>query len=104
MNANGVPNCTGSAACFSQLLVRTRPKLRLRSAQPSAPPSSRSLFRLRNAPRQPTQNIAGKKQARQEDEDFDYLLVKLIAACQISSKKLCQIIRKVTPEPVIWGI
>ena len=28
---------------------------------------------LENAPKQPTQNIAGKKRARQEDVDSDYL-------------------------------
>ncbi len=41
----GVPNCTGSAVCFSRLLVLTRPKLRLRSAKPSESQRSRSRFR-----------------------------------------------------------
>ena len=42
----GLPNCTGSAVCFSRLWVLRRPKLRLRSAQPSEPQGSRSRFRL----------------------------------------------------------
>jgi hypothetical protein len=40
------PACTGSAVCFSRLWVRTRPKLRLRSAKPSESQRSRSQFLL----------------------------------------------------------
>jgi hypothetical protein len=43
--AGGVPNCTGSAACFWRPWVRTMPKLRLRSSLPSAPQSSKRRFR-----------------------------------------------------------
>jgi hypothetical protein len=62
-----VPNCTDFAVCFSRLWVLTRPKLRLRSPQPSAPHGSR------NALKEPTQNTAAKKRVRQEDVDSDYL-------------------------------
>src|SRR4029077_17742602 len=72
-SAGGVPNCTGSAVFFSRLRVATRPRLRLRSARPVESQSSRSRFRWRNARKQPTQNIADKKPARQEDVDSDYL-------------------------------
>jgi predicted ATPase len=41
----GAPNCAGSMVCFSRFWVPTRPKLRLRSARPSAPHGSRSRFR-----------------------------------------------------------
>ena len=44
-SAFGVPNCTGSAVCFSRLWVLTRPKLRLHFAKPSASQGSRSRFR-----------------------------------------------------------
>ena len=57
----GLPNCTGSAVCFSRLLVLRRPKLRLRSAKPSKSQRSRSRFRWRNARKQPTQNTARQK-------------------------------------------
>jgi hypothetical protein len=35
-SAGGLPNCIGSGGCFSRPLVRRKPKLRLRSAKPSA--------------------------------------------------------------------
>ena len=44
-SAVGVPNCTGSAVCFSRLLVLTRPKLRLHFTKPSESQRSRSRFR-----------------------------------------------------------
>ena len=50
-----------------------RLKSRLRSARPSERQSSRSRSPWRSAPKQPTQNIAGKKRAGQEDVDSDYL-------------------------------
>jgi hypothetical protein len=59
----GVPTCTGFAVCFSPLWVLTRPKLRLRSAKPSAPQGSRSRFRWRDARKQATQNIGGERRA-----------------------------------------
>ena len=62
-----MPNCTDFAVYFSRLWVLTRPKLRLRSPQPSAPHGSR------NALKEPTQNTAAKKRVRQEDVDSDYL-------------------------------
>ena len=74
-SAGRVPNCTGCAVCFSRLLVVKRPRLRLRSPRPSTPQISRSRFHWRHVRKQPTQNIVGKKQARQEDEDSEYLLV-----------------------------
>ena len=77
----GVPNCTGFAACFSRLLVPRRRKLRLRSAKPSESHGSRNRFRYRNAPKEPTQNFAGKKQAGQEDVDSDYLLLTHPVPC-----------------------
>jgi len=43
-SVGGVPNCTGSAVCFSRLWVRKKPKLRLRSAQLSESQGSRSRF------------------------------------------------------------
>ena len=72
-STRGMPNCTGSAVCFSQLLVLKRRRLRPRSAQPSLPQRSRSRFHWRNALKQPTRNIGGKKRVRQEDVDSDYL-------------------------------
>src|SRR6266436_4222120 len=69
----GAPNCTGFAVYFSQLLVRTRPKLRLHSAKPSAPQSSRSRIHWRNGLKQPTQNTAAKKRARWERTGSHYL-------------------------------
>src|ERR1700738_506317 len=72
-SAGRVPNSTGSVVCFSQLWVPTRPKLRLRSAQPSSPQRSRSLFHSRNARKQPTQNIVSKKRAHWQGTDSDYL-------------------------------
>src|SRR5208282_276191 len=68
-----MPNCTGSAVCFSRPWVLTRRKLRLRSAKPSESQRSRSRFHCRNAPKQLTQNTIAKKQAGQEDTDSDYL-------------------------------
>src|SRR3974390_3048414 len=68
-----VPNCTGSKACFSRLLLPTKRKLRLRSAKPSELQKMRSPFRCRNGQRQPTQNIGGKKRVLQEDVESDYL-------------------------------
>jgi hypothetical protein len=53
--------------------VLTRLKLKLRSVQPSESQRIKSRFRLRNAQKQPMQNIAGKKRARQEGMDSDYL-------------------------------
>ena len=43
-SAGGLPNCTGSAACFSRLLASTRHRLALRSARPSKSQGSRSRF------------------------------------------------------------
>jgi hypothetical protein len=43
--------------------------------KPSEPQKSRSRFRSRNAQKQPTQNTAAKKQARQENVESDYLFV-----------------------------
>src|SRR5271157_864650 len=64
-------NCTGSAACFSRLLVPMRPKLRLPSVRPSAPQRSRSRFHWRYAQKRATQYTAAKKRARQEVVDSD---------------------------------
>src|ERR1700758_4734568 len=50
-----------------------RPKSRLPSARPSERQSSRSRSPWRTAPKQPAQNIAGKKRAGQEDVESDYL-------------------------------
>jgi hypothetical protein len=61
-----------------RLWVPTQPKLRPRSAQPSESHMSRSRFRWRNAQKQPTQNIAGKKRARQEEVDSDYLFANFL--------------------------
>jgi hypothetical protein len=72
-SAGGVPNCTGSVACFSRFSVLTRPKLRLRSAQPLQLQKSRSRFHSRNVQKQPMRNTIAKKQAGQEDTDSDYL-------------------------------
>ena len=70
----GMLNYTGSVVSFSRLLVRTRPILMLRSAEPSeSPHGSRSRTRSRNAPKTLTKNIAGTKLAGQEDVDSDYL-------------------------------
>jgi hypothetical protein len=44
-SAGRVPNCTGCAVCFWQLLALTTPKLRLRSAKPLTPHGSRNRFR-----------------------------------------------------------
>lgn len=43
----GVPNCTASAEYFLRQRAQTRPKLRQRSLQPSAPQGSKSQFRWR---------------------------------------------------------
>ena len=64
-------DCTGCAVCFWRPWVLTRPKLKFRFAQPSESQRSRSRFRSRNAPKEPTQNIAGEKGAGQEDVDSD---------------------------------
>ena len=77
----GLPNCTGFAVYFSWLLVPTRPRLMLRSVQPSAPQRSRSRFHSRNAQKQPTQHTAAKKRAGQEDAGSDYLLADSSAPC-----------------------
>src|SRR5260370_16978542 len=77
-SAFSVTNCTGFAVCLSRLWVLRRPKLRLRSAQPSTPDGCRSRFHWRNGQKQPTQNIAAKKRARQEDADSDYLFDNLV--------------------------
>src|SRR5271165_194174 len=71
--ACGVPNNAGSAVCFSRLLVLTRRKLRLRSARPSEPQTSRSPLHWRNARKQPTRNTADKRRAVQANVDSDYL-------------------------------
>jgi hypothetical protein len=47
--------------------------LRLRFAKPTESRGSRSRFSWRNAPKEPAQNIAGKKRVRPKDVDFDYL-------------------------------
>src|SRR6516162_900265 len=72
-SAGGVPNCTGSAGCFSRLWAPTRYKFRLRSAKPSESQRSRSRFHWRNAQKQPTRNISAKKGTHQEDLDSGYL-------------------------------
>jgi tetratricopeptide (TPR) repeat protein len=72
---------------FLTAMVPTKPRLRLRSAQPSVLQRRRSRFHSRNAPKEPTQNIAGKKRERQEGADFDYLfsnclpLARLLLCC-----------------------
>ena len=70
----GLPNCTGSTVCFSRLWVPTRPKLKPHSAKPSESQRSRSRFRWRNAPKQPTRNTAAEE--RQESTGSDYLFVR----------------------------
>jgi hypothetical protein len=75
-----VPNCIGSTACFSWLWVRTRPKLRVHFAKPSAPQRSRSRFRWRHAQKQPTQDTVGKRRAGEEPVDFDYPFANLASA------------------------
>ena len=62
-------DCTGSAVCFSRLWVPRRAKLSLHFAKLSESQRSRSRFRWKNAQKRPTQNIAGKKRAGQEDLD-----------------------------------
>src|SRR5438132_877113 len=54
-------DCTGSAVCFSRLWVLTRPKLRLRSAQPLAPQRSRNRFHWRHARRQAMPHTAAEE-------------------------------------------
>jgi hypothetical protein len=56
-----------------------RPGLRLRCAQLSELQRSRSRFRCRNAPKQPTQNTVVKKRARQLAVDSDYLFGNLVS-------------------------
>src|ERR1700751_2658205 len=73
LSAIGLPNCTGSAGCFSRLWVLTRRKLRPRSVQPSERQRSRNRFRWRNVRKQPTQNTAAKKRQPQEARGSDYL-------------------------------
>jgi hypothetical protein len=63
-----------SWGCFWRPWVLTRLKLRLRSVKPSAQLSGGNRFHLSNARKQATQNTAGKRRARQEDVDSDYLL------------------------------
>src|ERR1700752_237107 len=72
-SAGGVPNCTGSAGCFSRLWAPTKYKFRLRSPKPSESHGGRSRVRYRNAPKEPTRNTVAKKRACQEDVDSDYL-------------------------------
>jgi hypothetical protein len=67
---------TGFAVSFSRLWVLGRRKLRLRFAKPSESRGSRSRFSWRNAPKEPTQNIAGKERVRRECVDSDYLEVR----------------------------
>jgi hypothetical protein len=67
-----VPNCTGFAACFSQLLVLMRRKSKLRSVWRSVLQGSRSRFHSRNARKHPKQNTAAKKRASQQVVDFGY--------------------------------
>ena len=67
-----MPNYTGSAVYFSLPWVPRRPKSRQRSAKPSEPQRSRSRFRWRNAPKEPTQNIVARKRVQREDVDSDY--------------------------------
>jgi hypothetical protein len=47
-------------------------KSRLPAAKPSESQKSRSRFRWRNAPKQPTRIIAGKKRVRQADVESGY--------------------------------
>src|SRR6516225_6812003 len=68
-----MPSCTCFAVCSSLLLAPPNLKLRLRSVKPSESRGSRSRFRTRSAPKQPTRNIVAKKRVRQEDVDSDYL-------------------------------
>jgi hypothetical protein len=63
---------------FSQLWVPTKPKFRLRSAQPLKRQRSRSRFRYRNARKQATQNSAAKKKKRQKATVFDSLFVNFL--------------------------
>src|SRR4029077_10799512 len=63
-----------------------RPKLRPRSAKPSESQGSRSRFRYRNALKEPTQNIAGKKRAGQQDVDSDYLFANFLQRPAFRSK------------------
>jgi hypothetical protein len=52
--------------------------LKLHFMKPSEPQRSRSQFRMRNAPKLPTQNIAAKRRAGQEGVDSDYLFGKFL--------------------------
>jgi serine/threonine protein kinase len=61
--------------------------LTLPFAKPSESRESRSRFQWRNAPKEPTQNIARKKQVRQEDVNFDYLLVNAKRALKVIGEK-----------------
>jgi hypothetical protein len=87
--AIGLPNCAGSAACFSRPLVLTRPKSRPHSAKPSESQRSRNRFRYRNAPKEPTQNTVGKKRARQKDVDSDYLFGNFLQLPAFLGLKSC---------------
>ena len=93
-----VPNCTGSVACFSRLSVLTRPRLRLRSAQPSRLQGSRSRFQWRKGRKHPTQNTAAIKRAGQENVEADYLFANFLQHSAFrSTDKKANLNRRVGP-------
>jgi hypothetical protein len=98
--------------------AQTRPKLRQRSLQPSAPQGSKSQFRWRNAPKEHTQYHMQKARAsggRARPTNPSTLSAELpwperferdhgaSSLCQIACKKFCEIIRKVSGRPAGWG-
>jgi hypothetical protein len=61
MSAGRMPNCSGSRHCCLRLLVTTRLRSRLPSAQPSESRRSRSRLRWRNVPKQVTRSTAAEQ-------------------------------------------
>jgi hypothetical protein len=70
-----LPNCTGSAVCFSRQWVPITSKLKLRFTKRFALQNTRSRSHWQHARKHPTRNTASKKRAGCEDVDSDYLLV-----------------------------
>jgi hypothetical protein len=92
-----------SAVCFSRIWMPTRCKLRLRSAKRSESQRSRSRFQGQNAPKRPTLNIAGKKRARQEDVDTDYLFCNFLQFPAFVQRPAREILHRFPPSCPGWN-
>jgi hypothetical protein len=93
----GVPNCTASPEYFLRQRAQTRPKLRQRSLQPSAPQGIKSQLRWRNAPKEHTQNHMQKARAS-GGRGFRTSLITFYSFLPFAQRLAPQILRRSPPS------